>query len=104
MAHLKTANGLLEYHSHLLFFGDHKINKGVMIENLRIFSAYLDKIDINWGPAFGTLLGIVRNNDLLPWAPVFNIYILKEDEERFKEILGHLFIEGFELVRYQFNL
>lgn len=101
MAHLKTANGLLEYHSHLLFFGDHKINKGVMIENLRIFSAYLDKIDINWGPAFGTLLGIVRNNDLLPWAPVFNIYILKEDEERFKEILGHLFIEGFELVRYE---
>lgn len=62
---------------------------------------YLDKIDINWGPAFGSLIGVVRNDDFQPWKPVFDIYILKEDEERFKDVLWLLLDVGFELVRYE---
>ena len=72
-----------------------------MLENLRVLAELLDKIGINWGPAFGTLIGIVRNNDLLPWAKVFNIYILKEDEERFKDILWSLLDFNFEVVRHE---
>lgn len=101
MAKLKTSKGFLEYRRHLLYFGDKVINKSKMTENLQILSAYLDKIDINWGPAFGTLIGIVRNDDYQPWKPVFDIYILKEDEERFKDVLWLLKEDGFELVRYE---
>lgn len=101
MAHIKTSKGFLEYDSHLLYFGNKVINKEVMLESLHIFSLYLDKIDINWGPAFGTLIGIVRNDDFQPWKPVFDIYILKEDEERFKDVLWPLKEEGFELLRYE---
>jgi len=72
-----------------------------MLENLRILSTYLDKIDINWGPAFGTLIGIIRNDDFQPWKPAFDIYILKEDEERFKDILWLLKVVDFELFRYE---
>lgn len=101
MATLKTSKGLLEYNRHLLYFGNKAINREIMLDNLRVLSVYLDKIDINWGPAFGTLIGIVRNDDLLPWAPVFNIYILKEDEERFKDVLWLLMESDFELVRHE---
>ena len=102
MARIKTSKGFLEYKSHLLYFGNKVIKKEAMQENLQILSVYLDKIDINWGPAFGTLIGIVRNDDFQPWKPVFDIYILKEDEERFKDILWLLIKnEGFELVRYE---
>lgn len=101
MARIKTSKGFLEYKSHMLYFGHHKMNTAVMLENLRILSVYLDKIDINWGPAFGTLIGIVRNEDFQPWKPVFDLYILKEDEERFKDILWLLADEEFELVRYE---
>lgn len=101
MAFIKTSKGLLSYQSHLLYFGDHKIDKDVMLENLRVLAELLDKIGINWGPAFGTLIGIVRNNNLLPWAKVFNIYILKEDEERFKDILWSLLDFNFEVVRHE---
>ena len=101
MAKIKTSKGFLEYNRHLLYFGDKVINKSKMIENLQILSVYLDKIDINWGPAFGTLIGIVRNDDFQPWKPVFDIYILKEDEERFKDVLWLLKDEGFELVRHE---
>ena len=82
MARIKTSKGYLEYNNQILYFGDKVMDTDKMLENLQILSVYLDKIDINWGPAFGTLIGIVRNDDFLPWNPVFDIYILKEDEER----------------------
>jgi len=101
MAYIKTSQGLLEYEKHLLHFGNKVMNKEVMLNNLHILALYLDKIDINWGPAFGTLIGIVRNEDFQPWKPIFDIYILKEDEERFKDILWLLKEVGFQLVRHE---
>lgn len=98
---IRTSKGPLCFDTHYLYFGDHSVNKSAVIENVRILSVYLDKIGINWGPAFGTLIGIIRNDDLLPWNPVFDIYILKEDEERFKDALWFLKESGFELVRYE---
>ncbi|MBQ3130226.1 MAG: adenylyltransferase/cytidyltransferase family protein [Bacteroidaceae bacterium] len=101
MARIKTSKGFLEYDSHLLYFGEKVINKKVMLENLQVLALYLDKIDINWGPAFGTLIGVVRNDDFQPWKPLFDIYILKEDEERFKDILWLLQDVDFKLVRHE---
>lgn len=101
MAYIKTSKGFMEYRRRLLYFGDKVMNTDVMLENLQILTLYLDKIDINWGPAFGTLIGIVRNDDFQPWKPVFDIYILKEDEERFKDVLWLLKEVGFRLVRHE---
>ena len=101
MAYIKTSKGFLEYKSHLLDFGTKVIEPVQMLENLQVLALYLDKIGINWGPAFGTLIGVVRNNDFLPWKPVFDLYTLKEDEERFKDVLWLLKEVGFELVRYE---
>lgn len=101
MASIKTSKGLFNYKQHLLYFGNKIISKELMEENLKIFSVFLDKIDINWGPAFGSLIGMVRNDDFLSWSPCFDIYILKEDEERFKDILWLLLEVGFNLVRYE---
>lgn len=101
MARIKTSNGFMEYKSHMPYFGNKVMDKVVMLENLQILSAYLDRIDINWGPAFGSLIGIVRNDDFQPWKPAFDIYILKEDEERFKEVLWLLKDTGFALHRYE---
>lgn len=99
---INTSNGFLEYDSHLLYLGKQKVNKEVMLDNIHVLSIYLNKIGINWGPAFGSLIGIVRNDDFLPWNPVFDIYIFKEDEERFKDILWLLIEDaGFELVRHE---
>lgn len=101
MTRIKTSKGYLEYKNHLLNFGSKVPNPEKMLENLHILSLYLAKIDINWGPAFGTLIGIVRNEEFQPWKPVFDIYILKEDEERFKDILWLLLEADFEVVRYE---
>ena len=78
-----------------------RIDSQKMICCLHDLSVVLDRIGINWGPAFGTLIGIIRNDDFLSWSPNFDIYILKEDEERFKDVLWVLKDRGFELVRYE---
>lgn len=102
MPSIKTSKGFLEYKRHLLYFGNKVINKSNMLDNLKLLSFYLDKVGINWGPAFGTLIGIIRNDDFLPWNPAFDAYILREDEERFKDVLWLLIDdEDFELVRYE---
>ena len=76
MRSIKTSKGWLEYNNQYLYLGDKKINPQVMIDDLKILSFYLDKIDICWGPAFGTLIGIVRNDDFIPWIPNFDVFIL----------------------------
>lgn len=101
MARLRTSKGYFVYRNHILYFGDKVMNTDIMLENLQILSVYLDKIGINWGPAFGTLIGVVRNNDFQPWKPLFDIYILKEDEERFKDVLWALKEVDINLVRYE---
>lgn len=101
MARIKTSKGFMEYKNHLLNFGAKVLNPQKMLDNLQILSLYLDKIGINWGPAFGTLIGIIRNDDFQPWKAVFDIYILKEDEERFKDVLWLLKEVGFSLTRYE---
>ncbi len=101
MRSIKTSKGWLEYNNQYLYFGNKIVNQTIMLEDLRILSVYLDKIDICWGPAFGTLIGIVRNDGFVPWIPNFDIYILKEDEERFKDALWLLKEVGFQLVRYE---
>lgn len=101
MPFLKTSNGFLLYDNHLLYLNNKQINQAVMLENLKLLSEYFYKIEINWGPAFGSLIGVVRNGGFLPWKPVFDIYILKEDEERFKDLLWSLKEVGFSLIRYE---
>lgn len=101
MDKIKTSKGLFIFKNHLLSFCGKTINPQKMTECLQILSVYLDRIGINWGPAFGTLIGVVRNDDYLPWSPHFDLYILKEDEERFKDVLWLLKDVGFNLTRYE---
>lgn len=101
MAIINTSKGVMHFKNHILQFSTKVMNKEVVLDNLKVLSVYLDKIDINWGPAFGTLIGIVRNDDFQPWKPFFDIYILREDEERFKDALWFLQDVGFQLVRYE---
>ena len=101
MAHIKTSRGLIEFKQHIIYDGMKRQNDAIALENLRILSRHLDRIDINWGPAFGTLIGIVRNEGFLPWAQGLDLYFLKEDEERFKDLLWKLMEDGFELAKYE---
>lgn len=101
MAHIKTSKGLIKFKQHIIYDGMHRQNDSIALENLKVLASHFDRIDLNWGPAFGTLIGIVRNDGFLPWAQGLDLYFLKEDEERFKDKLWELKDEGFDLVKYE---
>lgn len=101
MAFLNTVNGPFKYKNKILYLNNHKIKKSILTENLTIIAPLLDRIGLNWGPIFDSLIGIVKNNDYLSWANYFSLYILKEDEERFKSYLFDLSQKGFSLRRYE---
>lgn len=97
---IQTSNGVI--HIKKEFPSLHqRIDENKMLENIQILQLYLDKTGIEWGPAFETLIGIVRYDNFLPKATAADFFILKEDEERFKDVLHLLFEIGFKLVRYE---
>ena len=101
MTYIKTSRGFMKFSQHIIYDGMKRQNDTIALENLAILTRYLDSSGLNWGPAFGTLIGIVRNDSFLPWAQWLDFYFLKEDEERFKDLLWKLKDEGFELVKYE---
>jgi glycerol-3-phosphate cytidylyltransferase len=101
MAHIMTSRGFMDFRQHIIYDGMKRQDDTIAFENLTILARYLDRSGLNWGPAFGTLIGIVRNDAFLPWAQGLDLYFLKEDEERFKDLLWKLKDEGFDLVKYE---
>lgn len=100
MPNIQTSNGVIRYQEQVLYPGIKPMDKEITLENLRDMSLYLDKSGIKWGPAFSTLIGIVREDDFLSWEQNLNLYVLKEDEERFKDLIPMMHEVGFDLVRY----
>lgn len=101
MATIKTSKGIYKYKLRLLFPGIQVINKERAHENLMLLKQVLDSYNLNWGLAFGSLLGAVREHDFIDWDEDIDMYILKEEEEIFKNALWDLRDLGFEMLRYE---
>lgn len=101
MSYIKTSKGKFTFKQKLLYPGCHIINRDIAFENLVVLKKVLSSYNIFWEVAWGTLLGIVRDNDFIKWDEDIDIVILEEEEDQFKEILWNLKEHGFELIRYE---
>ncbi len=101
MATIKTSKGDIHFKQKFLFPGCHQINRQIAFQNLQLIDSILKESNIHWGVAFGTLLGIVRDNDFIEWDEDTDLYILQEEEMHFRDVLWDLIGAGFELIRYE---
>lgn len=101
MGKIRTSKGDLKFKSKILYLGIKQIDRDIAFENLKIIADILYKTNIHWGPVFGTLLGIVRENNFIEWDEDIDLYILEEDEEVFKNALWNIKAAGFDIVRYE---
>ncbi len=101
MARKRTSKGWFHYDRKFLFLGIKQIDKEISFFNLKDFLAIMRKGGVQTGPVFGSLLGIVRDNDFITWDEDIDLYILKEQEDAFDDLLPELHQNGFELVRYE---
>lgn len=101
MAKKRTPNGWFYYKRKFLYVGIKQIDKKIAYENLKDFLNIMDDSGIKIVVGFGSLLGIVRDNDFITWDEDIDLCILKEEEIKLEENLVTLRDHGFELVRYE---
>lgn len=99
MATLKTRRGLYHYKPVTLFLGINQINKDVAFQNLKDVALVLKKHDIPLAPCFGTLLGIIRDNDFIDWDEDIDLMVMSEDKDKLLDAFWDLREIGFEFIR-----
>lgn len=101
MAKKRTPDGWFHYNRKFLYLGIKQIDKEIAYDNLKDFLKIMERAGINAVPGFGSLLGIVRDNDFITWDEDIDLCILKEEEIILEENLNVFKENGFELVRYE---
>lgn len=99
MATLNTRRGPYKYKPKTLFLGINQINKEIAFENLKDISKVLEKHNIPLVPCFGTLLGIIRDNDFIEWDEDVDLMVLNENKEELLESFWDMREIGFEFIR-----
>lgn len=100
MRTIRTPKGPFRYNPVYLYVGRKVIDRKVAFQNLKELVPILEQSGIHFGPIFGTLLGMIRENDFIAWDEDIDMYILQEEEDAFKDTLWPMKEAGFELVRY----
>ena len=101
MAKIKTPRGKLYYKPKNLYLGIKQIDREVAFENLKVVVRVLRNVGIKVSPAYGTLLGIIRENNFIEWDEDIDLFILSEDKEKLLDAFWTMKAEGLELVRVE---
>ena len=99
MASIQTPRGKLPYKPVNLYLGIKQIDRDIAFENLKVVVRVLRDMGIRVSPAYGTLLGIIREGNFIEWDEDIDLFILSEDKDRFLNALWELKDEGLNLVR-----
>lgn len=76
------------------------IDEKLIIDNLMEITNLLDSLNIKWFLFGGGLLGIYRDNKLIPWDNDLDIAVLAEElEKHFDYIIENLQQNGFSLYK-----
>ena len=79
--------------------GSHRFKKEDAAEMLLIIKEVFDRHGIVFMPAYGTLLGIIRQNDFIPGDHDMDLIFYDKDREKFKATFRELEEHGVVMVR-----
>lgn len=65
------------------------------LEVLREIAEICERHELNWYAAYGTLLGAIRHEGFVPWDDDMDIWMMREDYEKFLEVAEQELPEGY---------
>lgn len=101
MKDIETTNGKYYYEEKKLYYGRKIVDKANIKENLKKLVSILEKYKIRYCLIYGTLLGAIRENDIISHDEDADIIIFDEYRKKFIDLLFDLKKEGLEVVRYK---
>jgi len=97
---IKTDKGDITFKPKKFIVGSKIIDKAISKDNLLDFQRIMDKNNITFTLAYGTLLGAIRENDFITHDEDIDVAILDENRDNFLNILNDFIEDGFIIGRY----
>jgi len=101
---IETSNGDYRFKKLTFSHGGKVIDRHISKQNLLEFKKVMDKTNMKFLLAYGTLLGAIRENDFIAHDEDVDVIILDEDRKAFIDLLFDLRLHGFEVGRYEDDL
>ena len=67
-----------------------KLFKEKLLETFRAFDAFCKKHEMKYYAAYGTLIGAVRHHGIIPWDDDIDVFMTREDYEKFCSFRGNV--------------
>ena len=62
----------------------------ILLRTMKDFMAICDIAGLKWYLAYGSAIGAVRHNGFIPWDDDIDVYMPREDYERFLSMKGKI--------------
>ena len=62
--------------------------QSILLETMRSFDAFCRRHGLRYSAAYGSAIGVVRHQGLIPWDDDMDVYMFREDYDRFLALMG----------------
>ncbi|AXE20956.1 hypothetical protein DR864_26050 [Runella rosea] len=104
MTTIITSKGEFFYERPMFNYGSKKINRDIAKENLFLFKEIMDKSNVKFMLAYGTLLGAIREGNFIEHDFDTDVIVLEENRALFLDLLFEFRNNGFVVGRYENDL
>lgn len=104
MIEIKINNKLYRYEEEELSIDRIPLDRKIAFENLSFLTSLFNKEEMNYFIFYGTLLGIIRENDFIEYDTDTDIVLFYKDKDKFLELIPSMDEYGFKIVRFTENI